>query len=121
MVKAAVVVAMIVFAQTTPTPDLSPTQYWGVAGFLLTTLISVLSWLLVTERREHKDLQRKVIGDFLPAILESTAQQRATTEALQLVSSRPNIDPSQFKDWQRTMERIQDRLDDDDRRRRDRG
>jgi len=116
--KALAVVLAIVLLQAAPAaPDLSPLAYWGVAGLLLSTLLWLLIWLLFAERKEHKALQQKVVDDFLPAILAATQQQRDTSEALRQLASRPNVEPTALADWARTMNRVEDRLNDFERRR----
>lgn len=110
--------ALVVLAQAAPAPDLSPLAYYGVAGVLLSTLLWLLIYLLIAERREHKELQTKVVNDFLPAILAAAQQQRETSEALRALASKPNLEPAALAEWVRTMNRIQDRLDAEDSRRR---
>jgi type II secretory pathway component PulM len=108
-----------VLAQSAPgPPDLSPLAYYGVAGLFLATLLWLLIFLLMAERREHKELQKKVLEEFLPAIIAATAQQREATEALREVASRPTLEPTAMAEWVRTMDRLQDRLNADEVRRR---
>jgi hypothetical protein len=95
-------------AQTSPPlPDLSPLAYWGVAGTLATIIITGLIWLYVTERKAHWSLQAKVLDEVMPALKAAQSE---------LADRAASITPDEAKRWARTMDRLEARLDADDRR-----
>lgn len=104
-------------AQTAPGPtDLSPFAYWGIAGALL----GLLMWLFLDERKEHKALREKVLTDVLPALIENNEQMKesaAATVMMHQMLARPSVDPGVVNDVVFTLRRVQQRLDEDDRRR----
>lgn len=94
--------------------EINPLAGYGILG----VVIAFILWLHIDERKEKRALLNKLIDDVLPAITASTEQMaenasamRDATATIDKLAARPSIDPHDLGRWQRTMDRVEQRLD----------
>ena len=99
------VVALVIAGASSDTNWSAPLAQYGLAGVLLAFIL----WLYLDERKEHKALRQKVLGDVIPALVANNEQMRASAEVATRMLGL--VDQQTLANWTQTMRRVEERLD----------
>lgn len=97
-------VALIVAGASSDTNWSAPLAQYGLAGVLLAFIL----WLYLDERKEHKALRLKVLGDVIPALVANNEQLRASSDVATRMLGL--VDQNTLANWTATMNRVDETL-----------